>query len=140
MHPDDEATFAMYPGPGFNLGGIRGLLSRHLGFDVRNERRVRRAALDHGRSTGPAGDVRRPVPPEATPGLTDDERRILAEIMPRAPSPASTWPPQTWDGTFEPVQAGDAEVVQEPTEPPSGIRDCAVRNPAGRLIRIQELR
>ena len=44
------------------------------------------------------------------------------------------------DGTFEQVQAGDAEVVQEPTEPPSGTRDCAARNPAGNLIRIQELR
>ena len=44
------------------------------------------------------------------------------------------------DGTFEQVQAGDAEVVQEPTEQPYGIRDCAVRDPAGNLIRIQELR
>ena len=44
------------------------------------------------------------------------------------------------DGTFERVQAGDAEVVQEPIEQPYGIRDCAVRDPAGNLIRIQELR
>ena len=43
------------------------------------------------------------------------------------------------DGTFERLQA-NAEVVQEPTEPPSGIRDCTARNPAGNLIRIQELR
>ena len=44
------------------------------------------------------------------------------------------------DGTFERLQDGDAEVVQEPTEQPYGIRDCAFRDPAGNLIRIQELR
>ena len=42
------------------------------------------------------------------------------------------------DDTFERVQAGDAEVVQEPTEQPYGVRDCAIRDPAGNLIRIQE--
>ena len=44
------------------------------------------------------------------------------------------------DGTFERVPSGDAEVVEEPTEQPYGIRDCSVRDPAGNLIRIQELR
>jgi uncharacterized glyoxalase superfamily protein PhnB len=44
------------------------------------------------------------------------------------------------DGTFARLQAGDAEVVQEPTEQPYGVRDCAFRDPAGNLIRIQELR
>ena len=44
------------------------------------------------------------------------------------------------DGTFERVQASGAEIVQEPTEQPYGVRDCAVRDPAGNLIRIQELR
>jgi len=44
------------------------------------------------------------------------------------------------DGTFERLQASDAEVVQEPAEQPYGVRDCAVRDPAGNLIRIQELR
>jgi catechol 2,3-dioxygenase-like lactoylglutathione lyase family enzyme len=44
------------------------------------------------------------------------------------------------DGAFERLQAGDAEVVQEPTDQPYGVRDCAFRDPAGNLIRIQELR
>jgi uncharacterized glyoxalase superfamily protein PhnB len=44
------------------------------------------------------------------------------------------------DGTFAGLQASGAEVVQEPTEQPYGIRDCAFRDPAGNLIRIQELR
>ena len=44
------------------------------------------------------------------------------------------------DDTFERLQAGDAEVVQEPTDQPYGIRDCAFRDPAGNLIRIQQVR
>jgi uncharacterized glyoxalase superfamily protein PhnB len=46
----------------------------------------------------------------------------------------------TLDGTFAKLEASGAEVVQEPTEQPYGVRDCAVRDPAGNLIRIQELR
>ena len=44
------------------------------------------------------------------------------------------------DGTFERLQASDAEVVQEPADQPYGVRDCAFRDPAGNLVRIQELR
>ena len=44
------------------------------------------------------------------------------------------------DGTFARLQAGDAEVVQEPTDQPYGVRDCAFRDPAGNLVRIQERR
>ena len=42
------------------------------------------------------------------------------------------------DGVFERLQASDAEVVQEPADQPYGVRDCAVRDPAGNLIRVQE--
>ena len=45
------------------------------------------------------------------------------------------------DDTFERLQGSDAaEVVQEPTDQPYGIRDCSFRDPSGNLIRIQELR
>jgi uncharacterized glyoxalase superfamily protein PhnB len=44
------------------------------------------------------------------------------------------------DGAFDQLQASDADIVQEPTEQPYGLRDCAVRDPAGNLIRIRELR
>ena len=44
------------------------------------------------------------------------------------------------DGVFEQIEARGGEVVQEPTEQPYGIRDCAFRDPAGNLIRISELR
>ena len=44
------------------------------------------------------------------------------------------------DGAFARLQASGAEVVQEPTEQPYGVRDCAVRDPAGNLVRINQLR
>jgi predicted enzyme related to lactoylglutathione lyase len=44
------------------------------------------------------------------------------------------------EGTFERLQARGADVVQEPTDQPYGVRDCAFRDPAGNLMRIQELR
>jgi catechol 2,3-dioxygenase-like lactoylglutathione lyase family enzyme len=44
------------------------------------------------------------------------------------------------DATFEKMRAAGAEIVEEPTEQPWGVRDGAVRDPAGNLIRIQELR
>jgi catechol 2,3-dioxygenase-like lactoylglutathione lyase family enzyme len=78
-------------------------------------------------------------PPTATPGLTDDERRIIAEMMAKGTYATLLLATRDLDGTFERVQAGDAEVVQEPTDQPYGVRDCAFRDPAGNLVRIQEL-
>jgi catechol 2,3-dioxygenase-like lactoylglutathione lyase family enzyme len=79
-------------------------------------------------------------PPAATPGLTDDERRTIAEMMAKGTYGTLLLATKDLDGTFERVQAGDAEVVQEPTEQPYGVRDCALRDPAGNMVRIQELR
>jgi catechol 2,3-dioxygenase-like lactoylglutathione lyase family enzyme len=79
-------------------------------------------------------------PPAATPGLTDEERRLIAEMMAKGTFGTLLLATKDLDGTFEQVQAGDVEVVQEPTEQPYGVRDCAFRDPAGNMIRIQELR
>ena len=79
-------------------------------------------------------------PPAADPGITDDERRTILELIAKGSYGAITLATKDLDATFEKLQAGDAEVVQEPTEQPYGIRDCSVRDPAGNLIRIQELR
>jgi uncharacterized glyoxalase superfamily protein PhnB len=76
----------------------------------------------------------------ATPGTTDDERRTVAEMMAKGTYASINLATTDLDGTFERLQAGDAEVVQEPTEQPYGIRDCSFRDPAGNLIRIQESR
>ncbi len=80
------------------------------------------------------------APPAVDPGVTDDERRTITEMMAKGTYGWIMLATKDLDGTFERVQAGDAEVVQEPTEQPYGIRDCAFRDPAGNLVRIQELR
>jgi uncharacterized glyoxalase superfamily protein PhnB len=78
-------------------------------------------------------------PPDSTPGLTDDERRLIHEMMAKGTYAQINLGTKDLDGTFERVQAGDAEVVQEPTEQPYGVRDCALRDPAGNMVRIQQV-
>jgi len=125
-HDDPEASLAFY----------RDL----LGFEVRN---------DVGQGTmrwitvGPVGQPGTSIvlnPPSANPGLTDDERRTIAEMMAKGTYAALLLATKDLDSAFDRLQASDAEIVQEPTEQPYGVRDFAVRDPAGALIRIQELR
>jgi catechol 2,3-dioxygenase-like lactoylglutathione lyase family enzyme len=80
------------------------------------------------------------APPAADPGITEDERRTIAEMMAKGTYGWILLATPDLDGVFEQVQASDAEVVQEPTDQPYGVRDCAVRDPAGNLIRIQQRR
>ncbi len=111
-----------------------------LGFEVRND-----VGYEGMRwiTVGPADQPGTSVvlyPPEATPGITDDERRTIAEMMAKGSYASIILATPDLDGTFERVQASDAEVVQQPTEQPYGVRDCAFRDPAGNLVRIQEVR
>jgi uncharacterized glyoxalase superfamily protein PhnB len=111
-----------------------------LGFEVRNE--VEYGGM-HWITVGPAGQPGTSIvlhPPGVTPGITDDERRTIAEMMAKGTFAMINLATADLDGAFERLQAGGAEVVQEPTEQPYGRRDCAVRDPAGNLIRINELR
>ncbi|HEV7193901.1 MAG TPA: VOC family protein [Jatrophihabitantaceae bacterium] len=78
-------------------------------------------------------------PPGADPGITDDERRTIAEMMAKGTYAILTLASKELDAVFARLQAGDTEVVQEPTDQPYGIRDCAIRDPAGNLIRIDQL-
>jgi uncharacterized glyoxalase superfamily protein PhnB len=80
------------------------------------------------------------APPAADPGVTDEERRTIVEMMAKSTYGWILLATADLDGSFEKLQASDAEVVQEPTEQPYGVRDCAVRDPAGNMVRIQELR
>jgi catechol 2,3-dioxygenase-like lactoylglutathione lyase family enzyme len=81
------------------------------------------------------------APPAADPGITDGERRMITEMMAKGTYGWIMLASKDLDADFERLQASDAaEVVQEPVEQPYGIRDCAFRDPAGNLIRIQELR
>jgi uncharacterized glyoxalase superfamily protein PhnB len=78
-------------------------------------------------------------PPAVDPGITDDERRTIVEMMAKGTYATLLLATKDLDGTFDRVQASGIEVVQEPIDQPYGVRDCAVRDPAGNLIRIQEL-
>ena len=80
------------------------------------------------------------APPAVDPGITDDERRVITEMMAKGTYGWILLATPDLDGTFEKLQASDAEVVQEPTDQPYGVRDCAFRDPAGNLVRIQEVR
>jgi catechol 2,3-dioxygenase-like lactoylglutathione lyase family enzyme len=111
-----------------------------LGFEVRND--VGYGGM-HWITVGPADQPGTSIvlyPPAATPGLTDDERRTVAEMMAKGTFASLLLATKDLDATFEQLQASGAEVVQEPTAQPYGVRDCAFRDPAGTLIRIQELR
>ena len=110
-----------------------------LGFEVRTD-------VGEGKmrwiTVGPADQPDTSIllgPPAVDPGVTEDERRTIAEMMAKGTYGWIMLATRDLDGTFERVQ-GNAEVVQEPTEQPWGMRDCAFRDPAGNLIRIQELR
>jgi catechol 2,3-dioxygenase-like lactoylglutathione lyase family enzyme len=111
-----------------------------LGFEVRND-----VGYDgmHWITVGPAGQPGTSIvlhPPGADPGITDDERRTIAEMMAKGTYAIITLATPDLDGVFERLQARDADIVQEPTDQPYGVRDCAVRDPAGNLVRINELR
>jgi catechol 2,3-dioxygenase-like lactoylglutathione lyase family enzyme len=125
-HEDPEASLAFY----------RDL----LGFEVRLD--VGNGAM-RWLTLGPAGQPDTNVvlqPPFADPGITEDERRTIAEMMAKGTYARLLLATHDLDATFDVLQAGDADIVQEPVEQPYGIRDCAVRDPAGNLVRIQELR
>ena len=111
-----------------------------LGFEVRLD--VEYGGM-HWITVGPPDQPGTSIvlyPPAATPGITDDERRTIAEMMAKGTYATIVLATADLDGVFARLQAGDAEVVQEPTDQPYGVRDCAFRDPAGNLIRIQELR
>jgi catechol 2,3-dioxygenase-like lactoylglutathione lyase family enzyme len=125
-HDDPDASLAFYRDA--------------LGFEVRND--VEYGGM-HWITVGPVGQPGTSIvlyPPAATPGVTEDERRTIAEMMAKGTYASISLATKELDATFERLQATVAEVVQEPTEQPYGVRDCAFRDPAGNLIRIQELR
>ncbi|WP_433469313.1 VOC family protein [Spirillospora sp. CA-128828] len=110
-----------------------------LGFEVRSD-------VGQGKmrwiTVGPSGQPSTCIllaPPFADPGITDEERRVITEMMAKGTYGWILLATTDLNGTFEKVVAGGAEVVQEPTDQPYGIRDCAFRDPAGNLVRIQEV-
>jgi len=110
-----------------------------LGFQVRGD-------VGHGAmrwiTVGPAGQPQTSIvlhPPAVDPGLTDDERRTIAELMAKGTYAMVVLASTDVDEAFDRIQAAGAEVVQEPTDQPYGIRDCAFRDPAGNTVRINQV-
>jgi predicted enzyme related to lactoylglutathione lyase len=79
-------------------------------------------------------------PPSASPGVTDDEKRTIDEMMAKGTYAMMLLATKDLDAAFEKIQASGAEIVEEPTEQPYGVRDCAIRDPAGNLLRVQQRR
>ena len=111
-----------------------------LGFEVR---------LDVGYeemrwiTVGPAGQPDTAIvlhPPTATPGLTDEERSTLLELVAKGSYFGANLATADLDSTFATLESSGAEIVQEPIEQDYGVRDCALRDPAGNMLRIQELK
>ncbi|WP_435735905.1 VOC family protein [Cellulosimicrobium sp. PMB13] len=125
-HTDPEASLAFY----------RDLLGFELTMDVGE------GAMRWLTFVAPSQpDVRLVLtPPAADPGVTDAERRTIVELMAKGAYQSIILATKDLDETFERLQAADAEVVSEPTEQPWGVRDCAFRDPAGNMVRIDEVR
>ncbi len=125
-HTDPDASLAFYRDT--------------LGFEVRNDVGYKGMRWI---TVGPADQPDTSIvlhPPAATPGITEDERRTILELMAKGSYFGVNLATADLDGTFAKLEGSGAEVVQEPTEQPYGVRDCAFRDPAGNMIRIQELR
>lgn len=123
-HNDPEASLAFY----------RDL----LGFEVRND-----VGYEGMRwiTVGPVGQPDTSIvlnPPFADPSITEDEQRTIAEMIAKGTFASIVLATRDLDAVFERLQAGDADIVQEPMDQPYGIRDCALRDPAGNMIRLQQ--
>ena len=111
-----------------------------LGFEVRNDVGYRGM---HWITVGPVDQPGVSIvlcPPGVGPGITDDERRTILEMMAKGTYAIIVLATTDLDGTFARLEASGVEIVQEPMDQPYGIRDCAVRDPSGNLIRINQLR
>ena len=125
-HSDAEASLAFYRDV--------------LGFELRQD-------VGYGDmrwlTVGPPGQPETSIvlhPPAADPSLTDDERRTIAELMAKGSYASIVLATPDVDGAFAAVEAAGAEVAQEPADQPFGVRDCAFRDPAGNMVRIQQPR
>jgi catechol 2,3-dioxygenase-like lactoylglutathione lyase family enzyme len=124
-HTDPDASLAFYRDA--------------LGFEVRKD-------VGYGTmrwiTVGPAGRPDSAIvlePPAADPTVTDEERRTVTEMMAKGNYAHITLATSDLDAVFAKIEATGADVVQEPADQPYGVRDCAFRDPAGNLIRINQL-
>jgi uncharacterized glyoxalase superfamily protein PhnB len=124
-HSDPEASLAFYRDA--------------LGFEVRKD-----VGYEGMRwlTVGPVGQPDTNIvlyPPTADPGITEEEGRTILEMMAKGTFASIMLATKDLDAVFERLQASDAEVMQEPMDQDWGTRDCALRDPAGNTVRIQQL-
>ncbi|RZU10474.1 putative glyoxalase superfamily protein PhnB [Kribbella rubisoli] len=129
-----HASFLPHTDPEASVRFYRDL----LGFEVRMD-----VGYEGMRwiTVGPVGQPDTSIvltPPAVDPGLTEDERRTIAEMMAKGTYATVVLQSDDLDGLFERLQATDAEVIQEPMDQPYGVRDCAFRDPAGNHVRINQ--
>ena len=129
-----HASFLPHDDPDASLAFYRDT----LGFEVRND-----VGYNGMRwiTVGPAGQPGTSIvlyPPAASPGVTDGEKRTIAEMMAKGTYATLLLATADLDAAFGKIQACGAEIVEQPTMQPYGVRDCAVRDPAGNLLRVQE--
>ena len=130
-----HCAFLPHTDPEAALGFYRDI----LGFEVRND-----GGYEDMRwiTVGPVDQPGTSIvlhPPAADPGVTDEERRTVLELIAKGSYTAITLATDDLDGLFDRLQAADVEVVQEPIDQDYGVRDCAFRDPAGNLIRVNQL-
>jgi uncharacterized glyoxalase superfamily protein PhnB len=112
-----------------------------LGFEVRND-----VGYEDMRwiTVGPVGQPEVNIvlsPPAVDPGITEEERRTIVEMMAKGTYGMLMLASDDLDGTFAKIAAsGTVEIVEPPTDQPYGSRDCSLRDPAGNMIKIQQAR
>lgn len=129
-----HSTFLPHSDPEASLAFYRDV----LGFELRKD--VGYAGM-RWLTVGPKSQPGTSIvlyPPQATPGINDDEKRTIAEMMAKGTFGMILFATPDLAATFDKLQASDADIVQEPIDQPYGVRDCAVRDPAGNMIRIQQ--
>jgi uncharacterized glyoxalase superfamily protein PhnB len=126
-HTDAEAAIAFYRDV--------------LGFEVRND-----VGYEDMRwiTVGPAGQPEVNVvlsPPAVDPGITDEERQTVIEMMAKGTYGMLMLASDDLDGAFARIAEHEGvEIVEPPTDQPYGSRDCSLRDPSGNMIKIQQTR
>ncbi|MFI5711181.1 VOC family protein [Kribbella sp. NPDC051620] len=111
-----------------------------LGFELRND-----VGYNGMRwlTVGPPGQPGTSIvlhPPAVDPGITEEERRLITEMMAKGTFAGILLATPDVDAAFAKLQTTDVEIVQEPIDQPYGVRDCAFRDPSGNMVRLQEAR
>ncbi|MFF3483429.1 VOC family protein [Streptomyces sp. NPDC002701] len=77
-------------------------------------------------------------PPLADPNAAAADRQAVAELLAKGLLRGVIFTTEDCDATYERLLAAEADILQEPMDQPYGVRDCAVRDPAGNLLRFTQ--